>query len=53
LEIVDNDNDKTIGAAARGFLKQVKNFDFVIYSIVLLILFEKTQMLSKFFTNAS
>jgi hypothetical protein len=48
LEIVDDDNDKTIGAAARGFLKQVKNFDFVFYSNVLLILFEKTHMLSKF-----
>ena len=48
LEIVDDDNDKTIGAAARGFLKQVKNFDFVFYCNVLLILFEKTHMLSKF-----
>ena len=48
LEIVDDDNDKTIGAAARGFLKQEKNIDFVFYSNVSLKLFEKTHMLSKF-----
>ena len=48
LEIVDDDNDKTIGATARGFLKQVKCFNFVFYCNVLVLLFEKTYILSKF-----
>ena len=48
LEIVDDDNDKTVGVSARGFLKQVKNFDFVFYCNVLLLLYEKTHVLSKF-----
>ena len=48
LEIVDDDNDKAIGAAARGFQKQVKSFNFVFYCNILLLLFEKTHILSKF-----
>ena len=48
LEIVDDDNDKAVGASARRFLKQVKSFDFVFYCHILLQLFEKTHILSKF-----
>jgi hypothetical protein len=51
LEIEDDDNDKSIGATARGFLKQVKTFNFVFYCKILLVLFEKTHILSKFFTK--
>jgi hypothetical protein len=47
LDIVNDDNDKSIGASARGFIKQVKTFDFIFYCNVLLILFEKTHILSK------
>ncbi len=42
LEIADDDNDKAIGATARGFLKQVKSFNFIFYCNILLLLFEKT-----------
>jgi hypothetical protein len=53
LEIVDDDNDKSIGATARGFLKQVKTFNFVFYCKILLVLFEKTHILSKFLQKPS
>ena len=39
LEIADDDNDKAIGAQARGFLKDIKTFKFVFYSNLLMILF--------------
>jgi hypothetical protein len=32
LEIVGDDNDKAIGAQARGYLKEIKSFKFVFYS---------------------
>jgi hypothetical protein len=41
LDIVNDDNDKSIGASARGFIKQVKTFDFIFYCNVLLMVFEK------------
>ena len=53
LEIVDDDNDKAIGATARGFLKQVKTFNFIFYCKVLLLLFEKTHILSTFLQKPS
>ena len=53
LEIVDDDNYKSIGATARGFLKQVKTFNFVFYCKILLVLFEKTHILSKFLQKPS
>ena len=37
LEIVDDDNDKVIGATARGFLKQVKSFNYIFYCNILLL----------------
>ena len=48
LEIVDDDNDKAIGNTAPGLQKQVKSFNFVFYCNILLLLFEKTYILSKF-----
>ena len=43
--IVDDDNDISVGAQARGFKTGVKDFKFIFYSKYLLILFEKTHVL--------
>jgi hypothetical protein len=48
LEIVGADADPLTASTARGYIKQVKNFDFLFYSNVLFLLFEKTHILSKF-----
>ncbi len=46
LEIVGDDNDKAIGAQARGYLKEIKSFKFVFYSNSLMILFKQTHSLA-------
>ena len=48
LEIVGADADPVTASSARGYSKQVKNFHFIFYCNVLLLLFEKTHILSKF-----
>ena len=45
IKIVDDDNDKSVGAQARGFLTRVKDFKFIFFSKFLLILFENTHAL--------